>query len=149
MNGKTLLQILFLNLLIGSVMAQPFSFEEVTQATKNFEVKQPAFLSAQDGIQLAYYAFIPQASKALIIFYHGGGTWSKAMYQLMAQETSQHYHMAVYLFDIRGHGHSQGPRGDTPSAQHVWDDIDVVLNFVKKQYPHLPLLLAGHSSALD
>lgn len=127
-------------------MVQPFSFKEVTEATANFNMKAPAYLNAYDKIQLAFYSFVPQSSKAVIVFYHGGGAWSKAMYQLMAQETSFNHNMAVYLFDIRGHGHSQGVRGDAPSPLHVWNDIDVAMDFVKKKHVGIPVFLAGHSS---
>lgn len=133
--------------LIGSIMAHPFSYTEVQQATRGFNLKQPLFLTASDDVQLAYYPFLPeQKPKAIIVFYHGGGAWSKAMYQLMAQETSQQQVMGVYLFDIRGHGYSQGERGDAPSSQQVWDDVDSAINFVKAKHPNVPVLLAGHSS---
>src|SRR5205807_1814406 len=52
----------------------------------------------------------------------------------------------VYLFDIRGHGRSEGPRGDAPSSKQVFDDVDTACDFVRKQHPGCPLYLAGHSS---
>ena len=64
----------------------------------------------------------------------------------MAQETSKLYDISMYLIDIRGHGHSQGPRGDTSSRTQVWDDIDTVIDFVTAQHPNIPILLAGHSA---
>lgn len=127
-------------------MIHPFSLKEVAEATRNFNLKTPLYVEANDKIQLAFYSFVPQSPKAVIVFYHGGGAWSKAMYQLMAQETSLNHNMAVYLFDIRGHGYSKGARGDAPTSQQVWDDVDVALNFVKKKHADIPVFLAGHSS---
>lgn len=128
------------------MMSQPFSITQVKIETANFECKQPSFLTSHDDIKLAYYAFVPENTKAAVIFYHGGGAWSMPMYQLMAREASERYAIAVYLFDIRGHGHSQGSRGDAPSPQHLWRDIDVAFDMVTKENSEMPIMLAGHSS---
>lgn len=123
------------------------NFEEVLLAGRHAQLIQPKFLKASDDIKLAYYQCLPEAeSKASLIFYHGGGMWSNALYQQMARELVQKFPVAVYLTDLRGHGNSGGPRGDAPSAQQVWQDIDDIVRFVKQQYPMLPLFLGGHSS---
>ena len=127
-------------------MNQPFSFTEIEQATKDFKEVTPNYFIATDSTNLAYYRFALQSSKAIILFYHGGGAWSKSMYQLMAQQTAYNYNMGGYLFDIRGHGHSEGTRGDATSSKRVLDDITDTINFIVAKYPKIPLLLAGHSS---
>merc|ERR1712176_342212 len=56
------------------------------------------------------------------------------------------YGMTVFLPDIRGHGASGGARGDAPSNEQVWRDIDTALDFVQKQTPNAKIYLGGHSS---
>lgn len=128
-------------------MTHQISTDEIKTVTAKIKIKKPSFLKGKDGVQLAYYPFIPsQEIKSAVVFYHAAGVWSMALYQLMAQETCQRFGMAVYLIDIRGHGNSEGPRGDAPSPKAVWDDVNIALDFVKKKHPQVFLLLAGHSS---
>lgn len=121
----------------------PFSFSEI-EPFSNL-IQKPHFIKAQDGIPLAYYPFLPLQPKAIIIFYHGSGLWSNGPYQHMAQELSNNQ-IATYLTDIRGHGNSGGPRGDAPSTQQVWDDINTLINIARTTHPQTPIFLAGHSS---
>jgi pimeloyl-ACP methyl ester carboxylesterase len=122
-----------------------FDFNSV-RSTLQMQLKKPEFIKSFDGTNLAYYSFVPGQAKAAIIFYHGGGIWSASIYQHMAQQLAERYSIATYLFDIRGHGNSQGKRGDAPSSESVWKDIDVAIKEMKLRYPDLPIFLAGHSS---
>lgn len=127
------------------VTVEPFSFKELHQKLHDFVTKKPQFLKAADGIELAYYSFVPAAPKALVIFYHGAGFYSNALYQSFAQQLVDE-NIGCYLFDVRGHGNSQGPRGDAPTVTQVWDDITGAIDFVSKQHPGIPLYVGGHSS---
>lgn len=135
----------FIGLLLftGITMAEPFDFSITLEP---HTIKTAEFVEATDSIGLAYYAYVPAEPKAAIIFNHGSGAWSCGEYQTMAKELSENYNVATYLVDRRGHGNSQGPRGDAPSTQQVWQDLDTIIDFVKEKHPHIPLLLAGHSS---
>lgn len=125
-------------------MSTPFSFELPCEVT-DFITQQPNFLTSDDHIKLAYYRFTPEQPDALIIFYHGAGIWSNNLYQYLAQELSDN-NIGVYLFDIRGHGNSQGDRGDAPTAQQIFSDISSAINFVSQQHKNIPIFLAGHSA---
>lgn len=127
-------------------MSEPFSENEIIEPTRTIALKAPEFFHASDGLQLAYYSFVPTNPKAVVVFYHGGGAWSNKLYQYMARELSNMYNIAVYLFDIRGHGNSQGARGDAPSRERVWEDVNNAINFVHERHIHLPLFLSGHSA---
>jgi alpha-beta hydrolase superfamily lysophospholipase len=122
----------------------PFSFAVLEQYSATLQ--DPHFVTTSDGIQLAYYPFSLTTPKAVIIFYHGGGLWSNGLYQYMAQELRNNYNIATYLVDIRGSGNSGGPRGDAPSAECVWQDIDAIIHLAHTEHPHTPIFLAGHSS---
>lgn len=125
--------------------AKPFALDKLA-ALKDFKVEKPAYIKASDGADLAYYAFVPSEPKAILLFYHGAGFYGSALYQHFAQELANKYAIGCYLFDIRGHGHSQGARGDTPSSTQVWNDITSAIDYVTKKYPSAPLYLGGHSS---
>lgn len=103
-------------------------------------------MKASDGTALAYACYVPDNPVAGLIFYHGSGANSQAGYTYMAEQLSKQYNVAVYLFDIRGHGRSEGPRGDAPSSESVWSDISNASHFVRQKHKHIPFFLGGHSS---
>jgi alpha-beta hydrolase superfamily lysophospholipase len=47
--------------------------------------------------------------------------------------------------DTRGHGKSEGKRGHTPNFDTYLDDIQLLMNDIKKEYPDKPIFLWGHS----
>jgi acylglycerol lipase len=116
----------------------------------NSDITPPAvgYVPATDGVRLAYYAYIPHNPIATLVFYHGSGANSAAGYLPIGQELRDKYSIATYLVDLRGHGMSEGPRGDAPSQQQVWQDVGTIVQFVQNQYPSLPLFLGGHSAGV-
>lgn len=103
-------------------------------------------ISATDGVKLAYYAFIPAHPVASLVFYHGSGANSAAGYLPMGQELAAQYNVATYLFDIRGHGVSGGPRGDAPSTLQLESDTESAVVFVHKAQAGVPEFVGGHSA---
>lgn len=124
---------------------EPFSFQELRNV-KEIPLPPIETVAATDGIKLAYRSYVPKQSKAALIFYHGGGAHSAAGYQYLGAGLSSRYKIATFTPDIRGHGKSEGARGDTPNPQQVLKDISSLVMHIKKQYPHLTLYLGGHSS---
>jgi len=122
-----------------------FSFDEITN-TEKIDVGIPSFVRATDGIDLAYYAMKAASPIASLIFIHGGGAYSGGGYQYLARGLGTKYNVSVYLQDIRGHGNSGGPRGDSPTVKQVWKDLQLFCDFVHADSPQLPLYLGGHSS---
>lgn len=114
-------------------------FEDIT-------LVNPSFFRSSDGIGLAYYCIKASNPISVLLFIHGGGAYSNARYQYMAKRLSEHHNISVYLLDIRGHGNSEGPRGDCPSPAQIFKDLQLIMDFVKKDNPQLPLFLGGHSS---
>jgi alpha-beta hydrolase superfamily lysophospholipase len=51
----------------------------------------------------------------------------------------------MFAFDLRGHGKSEGRRGDAPSYAVLLDDIDLLIQKSRSKFPDLPLFLYGHS----
>jgi len=122
-----------------------FSFTELDSAPEVF-VPPLQFLEASDNTRLAYREYIPEKIDAVLIFYHGGGAYSKAGYQYIGDGLSKRYNILVVTPDIRGHGDSGGDRGDTPNVDQVFEDISLLINHIKEKYPEKKLFLGGHSS---
>lgn len=128
-------------------MASSFSLDEMISINSTIPSQKPSFLEVSDGINLAYYPWIPkQEPDNVVIFYHGGGAWSGAGYFYLAQETCKQSAIGMYLIDIRGHGHSEGSRGDAPATERVWQDVAETISFIKTKHPQAKLFLGGHSS---
>lgn len=126
----------------------PFSFSEIL-APDERDQPEPKELKimATDGVELDIKIYAPSQSKEIsLLFYHGGGAYSGGGYQYLARGLSEQYGITVFLPDIRGHGASGGARGDAPSKEQVWRDIDTALDFVQKQNPNAKIYLGGHSS---
>ncbi len=52
---------------------------------------------------------------------------------------------AVWAIDHRGHGHSEGRRGDFRSFQDYLNDFDLFTEHARAKNPGLPVVLIGHS----
>lgn len=130
----------------------PFSFDEILKAKEHGKSQAPAAtLSATDGVELVIHVYRPEAVKpaGALLFYHGGGAHSLAGYQHIGRGLSQKYNMSVYMPDLRGHGLSGGPRGDSPSTEQVFQDISSTLEYISEEETALPqnkIFLGGHSS---
>lgn len=122
----------------------PFSFKEVQGLVRN--VQDPEFIKSFDGIHLAYYSFVPKNPKAIVIFYHGSGLYINNMYQWVGRELKEKCNIGCYMVDIRGHGHSEGDRGDAPNPESVYKDVALVVDLVKSKFGDKPVFLCGHSS---
>lgn len=51
----------------------------------------------------------------------------------------------VYRYDARGHGRSEGKKGDIKNFKEFLLDLDIYIDLVKKEYPDLKIVLLGHS----
>jgi pimeloyl-ACP methyl ester carboxylesterase len=123
----------------------PFSFNEIDSIEK-FNLVEPQFLKSSDGVQLAYYNFSNPFNKEIVILYAGAGLYGNKTYQWVAKTLQEQYGIGCYIFDIRGHGNSQGPRGDASSIDRVWLDVPEAIEFVKTKNPDSKIYLVGHSS---
>ena len=103
-------------------------------------------VTATDGTRLAYFAAVPADPVATLVFYHGSGANAGAGYLDFGRQVAERYHVATYLFDMRGHGKSGGRRGDAPSQQQMFADTQTAVDFVKHAHPQLPEFVGGHSA---
>lgn len=123
---------------------KPFVLDKLS-ILKGFQVKEPEFATMTDSTRIAYYPFIPKDSKAILIFFHGSGLYNNSLYQYFATQLANEG-VGSILVDIRGHGLSQGVRGDSPTVKRVWNDVTEIVDLVHQKYPSMPIYLGGHSS---
>ena len=97
-----------------------------------------------DGLLLFSQSWQPEGrTRAVICLVHGIGEYSGRYVHVADRLTQAGY--AIFTFDLRGHGKSEGLRGHTPSYEALMQDISSLLETANKQFPQLPVFLCGHS----
>ena len=99
----------------------------------------------KDGLKLYTRAWMSEKPpKAMVVIIHGIGEHC-ARYDHVASAFNA-FGLHVFSYDQRGHGRSEGPRGHTPSNQHLMDDISRGIQQARLLAgPDLPIFLYGHS----
>jgi acylglycerol lipase len=80
---------------------------------------------------------------ATMCIVHGIGEHS-ARYDAWARRFSKQGIM-VYAFDLRGHGESEGSRGNISKLSEFMDDIGSMVRRCKRNYGEIPGFIYGHS----
>jgi len=114
---------------------------DVKKLRENF--KEPYDLvNTSDGITLFLRKWGSQSpSNKAILMLHGITAYS-GPYEMFANAISKTGFNAIGL-DLRGHGLSDGNRGDYPSKERLINDLVETISYLKKQYS--TLLIFGHS----
>lgn len=101
-------------------------------------------VSTTDGLTLFTQHWLPNATpRGLIVLTHGLGEHSGRYARHAAAFTAADF--AVFGYDLRGHGQSDGPRGHTPTFGHFLDDLSLVIATARGITPDGPLVVLGHS----
>lgn len=130
---------------MGQENQQAFSFDEIKGNGKDISA-EPLQFESYDKTKINYYQFIPDSSViAKLIFIHGGGAHSRLGYFKLAQKLKDSFNIETLLIDIRGHGLSEGNRGDCPNINSLNKDISSMIQ-IAKTGNKLPIYLGGHSS---
>jgi acylglycerol lipase len=77
-----------------------------------------------------------------IVVTHGLGE-HKERHQYFLKNFSQYFNICLY--DLRGHGESDGPRGNIDTFETFAQDLGKVVHFLKNQYALKRYILFGHS----
>ncbi len=106
---------------------------------------EEATLEGTGGLQLFTQSWRPagEEPRAVLIVVHGLRDHSSRYAELAEHLVGQGF--AVYAFDLRGHGHSEGVRVHIDSFEEYLSDLDLFLARVRQQEPGRPLFLLGHS----
>ena len=107
------------------------------------DIFEDGFLRTEDGLNLYLRRDIPHRPRALILLLHSLGEHSGLYSAAAARLNKAGY--GVYRLDFRGHGRSDGPRGDVQNFEDYLRDTDVAVESARRAFPGLALILLGHS----
>lgn len=90
-------------------------------------------MSSWDGAQLFYRAWIPSqpTTKALLLFHRGhehSGRWADVVEMLGLED------VAIFAWDARGHGRSDGERGAADNFGTMVKDVDAFVRHVRDHH---------------
>lgn len=101
------------------------------------------FIKSEDKTNLYLKWWEPNESpRGVIIMVHGLGEHINR-YRLWAEKLVEQG-WAFIGHDLRGHGHTQGIRGNGNYLSHL-NDIDAVFSYAERKYGSIPKILYGHS----
>ncbi len=96
------------------------------------------------GAVLRWQIWAPETPRARVVFVHGLGEHS-GRYHLLAGALAGRG-LAVFTYDLRGHGRSEGPRGHAARFEHMMGDLERALHEARVRFPGpLPSGLVAHS----
>lgn len=97
-----------------------------------------------DGLTLLGREWRPaERARAVVGLIHGLGEHC-SRYSHVAERFAKE-HIALISFDLRGHGRSEGQRGDAPSFEAYMRDLDVFQQQIEARFDKTPCFLYGHS----
>ena len=113
--------------------------------SNNFELNHSQYKwKAKDGkVLFAQKWDAGKNTRAAMLLVHGLGEHS-SRYASWAGKLNNEG-IAVLSFDFRGHGQTPGKPGQISDYTKLLDDVELLLQQGKKEFPGLPLLLYGHS----
>jgi acylglycerol lipase len=99
----------------------------------------------KDGLKLYAQWWEPEGTpaKAVVILVHGLKDHSRRYGEVADKLRQNNY--AVYAFDLRGHGDSEGQRVWVDSFNDYVDDLQTFYDLVRKKEPNKPIFIFGHS----
>jgi alpha-beta hydrolase superfamily lysophospholipase len=105
---------------------------------------ESVWLTPGDGTRIHMKVHSPDgAPLGCIAMVHGVGEHTGRYERVARYFCEKGYLFTVH--DQRGHGATPGKRGLSPSYATLIDDIDLVLSWIAKKHPDLPVCLYGHS----
>ncbi|MFN2135467.1 MAG: lysophospholipase, partial [Candidatus Promineifilaceae bacterium] len=97
-----------------------------------------------DGIRLYYQCWLPRhEARAVVTIVHGFSDHCGRYDHLVSSLVNRR--IAVYGYDLRGHGQSPGRQGHVQHFSEYREDTRHFIEFVSSLHPTLPLYLFGHS----
>lgn len=100
-------------------------------------------LTASDGTNIFVRAWVPGYPQRVLICVQGlgghGGYYEELAHRLGFGGT------ILVAPDLRGHGHSEGKRGDIDRFARYLVDIDVAINWARISWPDKPIFVLGES----
>jgi alpha-beta hydrolase superfamily lysophospholipase len=103
-------------------------------------------VAARDGVKLTVHEWAPPkavAGRPVVLFIHGIGMHGNPYGAIAAGFTAEGIPFVVP--DLRGHGRSQGTRGQLAAPHVLRADLGAVIDLIGKRHPGAPVVLVGDS----
>ncbi len=101
------------------------------------------FILRENKPKLIGYEWKAQKTDKVMCIIHGIGEYA-GRYDRMATILNE-AGISVVSMDLRGHGLSEGKRGDIAPRKAVFSDIDLMIEYARDKYEHTDIILYGHS----
>ncbi len=118
-------------------------FPQKLEKEYNFSFQQPfeeLNIDVDDGLKLNGLLFKTTHSKGLIFYLHGNAGSLKSWGHIAKTYTDLNYD--VFILDYRGYGKSEG---FILSQDQLYNDNQIVYDFLKKEYDEQNLIILGYS----
>lgn len=106
-------------------------------------MKTEKMISSFDGTKLYFRKDVPDAPKAVVVVVHGLCE-HLGRYEHLTEKLNE-AGFAVYRFDHRGHGRSEGKRVFYSNFNEIVDDVNEVVQLALSENPGIPVFVLGHS----
>jgi len=114
-----------------------------SNAQRTFSEEIETLLSSKDGISIFVHAWVPVIPERVLVCVQGlgghGGYYRELACQLALKGT------VVVAPDLRGHGHSEGVRGDIDRFDRYLMDVDVAVTWASTLWPDTAIFVLGES----
>jgi len=97
--------------------------------------------SGKNATKLYYSAWRSDKTKALFVLLHDLGGHSDRFSSMISYFENKN--LSFYAADFRGHGKSEGKRGDSDTVLTFVYDIKCLMNSISAKYPGVPVFLVG------
>ncbi len=99
------------------------------------------------GTRLYYHGWLPDIEskniKAIVLIVHGVAEHCGRYLNLATYLVSHSF--AVFGFDLRNHGRSEGKKGTVEHFSYFVDDLHIFIKYVQTQYSDKKIFVFGHS----
>jgi len=106
-------------------------------------LKKEEMCKSFDGTGIYVSKRIPTTVKAIIVVVHGLAEHLGRYDELADKLVEQN--LAVYRFDHRGHGKSEGQRAYYSNFNEMIEDVNYIVEMAKSAHPLIPMFVLGHS----
>lgn len=109
-------------------------------------IKREIIFTARDGIRLIGKEFVPHNTIQIVCIFLHGASVNSSEYVSFAESLTQKG-IQLCLLDLRGHGDSEGERGNVSYVGQYEDDLhDIIQQYYTNLKKNILFVLGGHSA---
>lgn len=123
---------------------QKYDYSSIKKDKNILATAEEHWMKMRDGATL-FTRIYPAESDQVLVLIHGSGSESRYLSDLGAS-LAQAGVATVITPDMRGHGRSDGQKGEIDYIGQLEDDLDDIIEYCHKERRADKVILAGHSS---